>query len=88
MSRPRVVARARYDGPNDGGAVLDVEPVADVLPLAVDRKTLPFEHVQDHEGGELFEELVGAVVVRAVREGDGEVVGVVVGAHEVVGGSL
>ena len=47
-------ARAPHDRPDGGGMVLDVEPVAHVLPLAVDRQTLPFQHVQDHEGDELL----------------------------------
>ena len=44
--------------------------------------------VQDHGGDELLGELIGAVVVRTVREGDGKAVGVVVGTHEVVRGSF
>ena len=48
--------------------VLDVEPVAHVAAVAVDRQRLALERVQDHERDQLLGELEGAVVVRAVRD--------------------
>ena len=68
--------------------VLDVEPVAHVAAVPVDRQALPLDRVQDHEGDELLGELVGAVVVRAVGEEGRQAVRLVVRAHEVVGARL
>jgi hypothetical protein len=53
-------ARAPHDRSAGGGVVLDVEPVEDVLPLAVDRQILHFEDVEDHEEDALIGELIGA----------------------------
>ncbi len=77
-----------HDGPDRLVVVLDIEPVADVPPIAVDREGLAFEHVEDHEGDEFFGELIGAVVVRAVGEGERQAIGVVVGLGEVVARGL
>lgn len=46
--------------------IVDVEPIAHVLSVAVDRKPLALERVQDDKRNELFRELVRPVVVRAV----------------------
>jgi len=73
-----------HDRPDCLVVVLDIEPVADVPPIAVDREGLAFEHVEDHEGDEFFGELIGAVVVRAVGEGERQAISVVVGLGEVV----
>ena len=54
-----------------GAVVLDVEPVAHVAAVAVDRQRLALERVQDHERDQLLGELVRAVVVRAVRDSTG-----------------
>ena len=68
--------------------VLDVEPVAHVAAVAVDRQALPLDRVQDHERDQLLGELERAVVVRAVREQHGQPVRLVVRAHQVVGAGL
>ncbi len=73
-----------HDHPDCLVVVLDVKPVADVAPVAVHGKGLALEHVEDHEGDEFFGELVRAVVVRAVRDGERKTVGVPVGLGEVV----
>ena len=68
--------------------VLDIEPVAHVLALAIDRQGLAFERVEDRQRDELFGEMIGPVIVRAVREHDRQAIGVVPGAHEMIGGRL
>jgi hypothetical protein len=65
--------------------VLDIEPVADVQALPVDRDRLARERVQDDDGDQLFGEVEGAVVVGAVGHHHRQAVGFVPGAHEVVG---
>ena len=73
------------DGPC---VVLDVEPVADVLPAAVHRKRPSAADVVDEQRNQLLRELVRTVVVRAVRHQRRHAVRVVVGPHEVVRRSL
>ncbi len=75
----------RVDG---AGVVDDIEPVAHVFPLAVDRKRLAVTDVVDEQRNELLGELVWAVVVRAVGHDCRHAVGVVVGTHKVVGRSF
>lgn len=63
----------------DGMAVvLDVEPVADVLAVAIDRKLLVGQRVDDHQRDELLREMVRAVVVRAARDRRRDLVGAMV----------
>ena len=76
------------DDVNGAGVVDHVEPVAHVLPFAVDGQGLAVADVVDEEGNQFFRELVGAVVVRAVGHQGGHAVGVVVGAHKVVAAGL
>ncbi len=68
--------------------VLDVEPVAHVAAVAVDRQAAALDGVEDHQRDQLLGELVGAVVVRAVRDQHGQPVGLVPGPDQVVGPGL
>ena len=68
--------------------VLDVEPVAHVEPVAVDRQRLALERVHQHERDQLLGKLERPVVVRAVARRDRQPVGVVVGPNQVVGRGL
>jgi hypothetical protein len=56
--------------------VFHVEPIADLLSIAIDRERLAVEGVQDHERDQLFGKMVWAVVVGAVRRESREAVGV------------
>ena len=63
----------------DGMAVvLDVEPVTDVLAVAVDWQLLVGQRVDDHQRDELLREVVRAVVVRAARDRRRDLVGAMV----------
>ena len=63
----------------DGMAVvLDVEPVADVLAVAVDRQLLVGQRVDDHQRDELLREVIRAVVVRAARDRRRNLVGAMI----------
>ena len=81
-------AAAVHDRPDRFVVILDIDPVADVLAVAVDGERLAFQHVEDHQGDELLGELEGAVVVGAVRDGDREAIGMEVGFGEVVAGGF
>ena len=73
----------------DGMAViLDVEPVADVLAVAVNRQLLIGQRVDDHQRDELLREVVRAVVVRAARDRRRDLVGAMVGHDEQVSTGL
>ena len=65
--------------------ILDVQPVAHVLPAAVHGQRLLVADVVDEQRDELLRKLVGPVVVRAVGHQRRHAVCVVVGPYEVVG---
>ena len=68
--------------------VADVEPVAHVPAVAVHGQRLAGERVDDHQRNELFRKLARPVVVRAVGRQRGQSVGVMIGAHQMVGRGL
>ena len=73
---PPTCPRSQHE--QDAGAVvLDVEPVAHVAAVAVDRQRLALERVEDHQRDQLLGELVRAVVVRAVGDQRRQAVGLV-----------
>src|SRR5262249_12126677 len=51
--------------------ILDVEPVANVRALAINRHRLAGGPFEDHERNELFRELIWAIVIRAIRNENG-----------------
>src|SRR5262249_54612145 len=53
-----------------GRMILDVEPVAHVRAVAVDRQRLAGDRLENGERNELFRELARPVVVRAIRSDD------------------
>ena len=69
-------APALQNKPDGCGMVFHVEPIADLLSIAIDRERLAVEGVQDHERDQLFGKMVWAVVVGAVRRESREAVGV------------
>ena len=58
----------RENRPHARAVVLGVDPVAHVLALAVQLRTLPVQDVRDLARDELLHMLVRAVVIRAVRD--------------------
>ena len=68
--------------------ILDVQPVAHVAAVAVDRQRPPLERVQDHQRNQLLRKLIRPVVVRAVGDQHRQAVGVEVGAHQMIGRRL
>ena len=76
------------DEVNRLAVVLDIEPVAHVLALSVDRQRLVRERVRNHKRNELLGEVVGTVVVGAAADCDGEPVGSVIGEDEQIRASL
>ena len=76
------------DRPHAAGMVLGVDPVAYVLALAVQLRSLALEDVRDLAGDELLHMLVWAVVVRAVGNCGPQAVRAGPRAHQHVGRGL
>ncbi len=87
-----VVDGARFalgeDQPLGGGVVDHVGPVADVLPVAVERDGQPVDQVGHEQRDDLLGVVVGPEVVGRSGHEDGEVVGHAVGAGQQVGAGL
>jgi hypothetical protein len=61
-----------------------MQPIADLTSIAVHGQGLAHQDIDDNEGDQFLGKLVGAVVVRAVRDRGREAVGLVIGAHQVI----
>ena len=80
---------ARFKYPANGAAVVfNVQPVADLLAIAVHRQGLACQRVDDHQGDQLFRKMIRPVVIAAVGGEHRQTIGVVVGPHQVVTRSL
>ena len=64
--------------------VIDIQPVADLPPVAVHGQRPAGKRVQNHVRNEFFGELVAAVIVGTVGDQGGQAVGALPGADEVV----
>ena len=73
----------------DGPCMInDIEPISDILTLTVDGERLAMTDVIYEERDQLLGELIGTVVVGAVRHQRRHPVGIVIGTDEVVAGGL
>ena len=79
------VEHDRFDRP---AVIEDVQPLAFVVRRRVQRKRLVVERARREVRDDLLGELVRAVVVRAVRDRDGQTIRLVVRAHGMVGPRL
>ena len=68
--------------------VVDVQPVADIEPIAVERHLQPINEIRDEERDHLLRELIRAVVVGAPRARHAHAIGAVVRADQQLGGCL
>ena len=66
------------------GVVLNIEPIADILTLAIDRERTAVAYIIDEEGYQLLWELIWAVVVRTVGDDRREAVCIVESTDEMV----
>ena len=73
----------------DGTAViLNIEPVADIFTLSVNREWFVVQSVGDHQRDQLFREVIRAVVVGAAADGGWQAVGSVVCLYQKVSACL
>ena len=68
--------------------VFDIEPIADLLPVAVHRQRFAGLGVDDHQRNQLLREMQRPVVIRAIGRQYRQAVGVVISAHQVVAGGF
>ena len=54
------------DGP---AMVFDIEPVADIKAVPIDRQRLVMQGIDDHEGNQLFRKMIRTIVIRAAADG-------------------
>ena len=81
-------ASGRKDPANGTAVILDVEPVTNLLTIAINWQRLTRQRVVDHQRNELFREMEGAIIVGAIGGQHWQTIGVVVGTHQVVGRRL
>ena len=77
-------AAACQDGADAAAMVAHIQPIANLLTVAVDRQRLARQCIDDHEWDELFWEMVGSVVVGAIGGEHRQAVGVMPGAHQMI----
>jgi hypothetical protein len=63
--------------------VLGIQPIPYLAAVAVDRQRVSPKSARDRQGDQLLRELLGAVVVGAVRGEGGQPVGVMIGPNRV-----
>jgi hypothetical protein len=68
--------------------ILNIQPISDLPAIAIDRERFTCESIQNHQRDKFFRELVRTVIIRAIGYGDGQVIGMVIGSHQVIAGSL
>ena len=81
----RAVAENRVDRIH---VVKHIKPVANLLPVAVHRQGLHLQRIEHHQRNQLLGKLERAVVVRAIGGQRRQAIGMVEGAHQVVGTRL
>ncbi len=75
--------------PSNGGAViLYIQPVANLLAVAINRQRLAAKRIDDHEGDKLFGKLIRTVVVGAICGEYRQAIGMMICAHQMVAGAF
>ena len=73
---------------NGSAVVFHIQPVADILALAVYRQTLVVQRPGDHQGDQLLREMIRPVVVGAPGDAHRQMEGAEIGQHQQIGGRL
>src|SRR4051794_30938122 len=64
--------------------VLNMEPIPYIFPIPIYRKLFPLDDTQDHERDKLFGEMIGAIIVRTVGDGNREPICVPISPYQMV----
>ena len=65
--------------------VFDIQPVAHIRPIAINRKRFAFEDILNNQGYQLFRKMIRPVVVGTAGDADRHLVGFGVSLHKQVG---
>lgn len=68
--------------------ILNIEPIADLVALAINRQRLAIQRIEDDQRDQLFGEMIGAVVVGAVGNDGRQAISTAPGSHQMVAGGL
>ena len=67
------------DGP---AMVFDIEPVADIEAVPIDRQRLVMQGIDNHEGNQLFREMIRSIVVGTAADGHRQTIGPMIGQDQ------
>lgn len=73
------------DGP---AMVFDIEPVADIEAVPIDRQRLVMQGIDDHEGNQLFRKMIRTIVIRAAADGHRQAISPMISQNQEVSRSL
>src|SRR5207247_1406652 len=74
--------------PNRGHMIVDMDPIADIKPIAIDGKRLFFYAAINHAGDKFFTVLMGAIIIAGVGHRHQKIVGHGKGSDKMIGGSF
>lgn len=77
-----------HDFVQSTGVIFDIEPVTNLVSLAINRQGLAFQRVKDDQRDQLLREVAWAIVIRAVGDQYRQAVGTAPGANQVIGAGL
>ena len=69
------------DGP---AMVFDIEPVADIEAVPIDRQRLVMQGIDDHEGNQLFRKMIRPIVIGTAADGHRQTIGPMIGQNQEV----
>ena len=73
------------DGP---AMVFDIEPVADIEAVPIDRQRLVMQGIDNHEGNQLFRKMIRPIVIGAAADGHRQAISPMIGQNQEVSRSL
>jgi hypothetical protein len=64
--------------------ISDIEPIPHMSAISVNGEGFPFKGIENHKGDQLFWELIGAIVIGAIRYRDRQAISLVIGPDQMV----
>ena len=65
-----------------------IQPVTNLLTIAINRQRFAAKRIDDHQGDELFGKLIRTVIVGAVGGEHRQAIGMMICAHQMVAGAF
>ena len=66
------------------GVVLDIQPIANIAPIAINGQGFFRQRVQNHHRDQFFRKMIGAVVVRTIRQHHRQAIGFMPRADQMI----